>query len=165
MKPVKAWAVVTAGGKLDFVCQPHFKQHDAELHFCGPTDRMVRVEIREVPPRPAFPYATARGKAEAQKGRGTEGSEEAAMTHDGGPAFPVSTRPCVSDSGYGHQDSESTWQFGGMTLRDWFATHAPYEEVQHIQRDSLASGGVTLYQARYAWADAMLKAREQGGKG
>lgn len=34
----------------------------------------------------------------------------------GGPAFPVS-----------HQDGHSTWQFPGMTLRDYFIAHAPAE--------------------------------------
>ncbi len=41
----------------------------------------------------------------------------------GGPAFPVST----AKASEGHQDGHSTWQFPGMTLRDYFIAHAPAE--------------------------------------
>jgi hypothetical protein len=45
----------------------------------------------------------------------------------------------------------------GMSLRDWFATHATEEDI-------LAAQGtyrlVTRYEARYIHADAMLAARE-----
>ena len=40
----------------------------------------------------------------------------------GGPAFPVSSRPGGIE--YGHQDSESTWQYPGMTLWDYYAAAA-----------------------------------------
>lgn len=51
--------------------------------------------------------------------------------NNGGPAFPVDTRP-IEDGpdGYGHQTSPSTWQYPGMTLRDYFAANAP-EEPAH----------------------------------
>jgi hypothetical protein len=62
--------------------------------------------------------------------------------NDGGPAFP-SSHPVFPES--------------GMTLRDWFATHA-------TEADILAAQGayrvVTRYEARYIHADEMLKARE-----
>ena len=62
----------------------------------------------------------------------------------GGPAFPF-------QDGYG--------RVSGMTLRDWFATHA-------TEADILAAQGayrvVTRYEARYIHADEMLKARGQG---
>lgn len=45
----------------------------------------------------------------------------------GGPAFPVST---INETG-GHQDGPNTWQFPGMTLRDYFAAKAmPYYTAQ-----------------------------------
>lgn len=43
------------------------------------------------------------------------------MASDGGPAFPVDTRFDPSISGYGHQTSNNTWQYGGMTLRQHYA--------------------------------------------
>jgi len=77
--------------------------------------------------------------------------------NNGGPAFPVSTRVEECDGGYGHQDGPTTYQFGGMTLRDYFAakamqgilaTHPPASELG------------TFVQYAYRIADAMLKARE-----
>lgn len=44
--------------------------------------------------------------------------------NDGGPAFPVSTMVGERTAGYGHQDGPATYQFGGMTLRDYFAAKA-----------------------------------------
>ncbi len=45
---------------------------------------------------------------------------------NGGPAFPVSTRSTVDqESGaFGHQDGAVTWQFPGMTLRDYYVGQA-----------------------------------------
>ena len=86
--------------------------------------------------------------------------------NDGGPAFPVSTRSCVSDSGYGHQDSESTWQFGGMSLRDWFAGRFASAWVIAISRRHAERGyedeaaAVEANRLGLIQADAMLKARE-----
>lgn len=42
---------------------------------------------------------------------------------NGGPAFPVSTRAEDFDGGYGHQDGATTYQFGGMSLRQYAAIH------------------------------------------
>ena len=61
--------------------------------------------------------------------------------NDGGPAFPTRL--------YAHTP--------GMTLRDWFATHATEEDI-------LAAQGtyqlVSRYEARYIHADRMIEARE-----
>jgi hypothetical protein len=67
--------------------------------------------------------------------------------NDGGPAFPS------VGEGFGNP----SYSAPGMTLRDWFATHA-------TEADILAAQGayrvVTRYEARYIHADEMLKARE-----
>jgi hypothetical protein len=86
---------------------------------------------------------------------------------DGGPAFPVES---------------SLWQGHGMTLRDYFATHAPlpptdfgaktWSEQRAVPAHDGRLGDVRLktivttesaadYVARwsYVYADAMLKAR------
>jgi hypothetical protein len=67
--------------------------------------------------------------------------------NDGGPAFPS------VGEGFGNPNYSAP----GMTLRDWFATHA-------TEADILAAQGayrvVTRYEARYIHADAMLTARE-----
>lgn len=72
----------------------------------------------------------------------------------GGPAFP-------------HPDYLAAgWE--GMTLRDYFAVHAGYEDVKAqaevIRMETMKAGGNVLpddwhYRARYMHADAMLKAR------
>ena len=74
---------------------------------------------------------------------------------DGGPAFPVSTRPMENETGYGHQDGFSTWQHGGMTLRDYFAAKAMQSMLGVIPAD----GAKALAVASYAMADAMLAER------
>jgi len=67
--------------------------------------------------------------------------------NDGGPAFPS------VGEGFGNP----SYSAPGMTLRDWFATHA-------TEADILAAQGayrlITRYEARYIHADAMLEARE-----
>ena len=82
----------------------------------------------------------------------------------GGPAFPVST----AEASEGHLDGPNTWQFPGMTLRDYFAAKA----IQGLacSDSTLWPLGATisddptdaLYMARTAYliADAMLKARD-----
>ncbi len=102
------------------------------------------------------------------------------MSKDGGPAFPVST---ASDSSgvLGHQDGHYTWQYPGMSLRDYFATHIPLHADEGVPatfaenfaievtgttgrggRRPLSNEEVALMEAkwRYVVADAMLKARE-----
>lgn len=83
-------------------------------------------------------------------------------TYNGGPAFPVSTG--CNDGQLGHQDGQFTWQFPGMTLRDYFAAKALVglmsdptfaKELQRMGKpigDSMAA-------AAYGMADSMLKAR------
>ena len=81
----------------------------------------------------------------------------------GGPAFPVST----AEASEGHQDGPNTWQFPGMTLRDYFAAKAmpscyaeycAYANLHGYSEDWRM--GVAL--DSYAMADAMLKARDRG---
>ena len=64
--------------------------------------------------------------------------------NDGGPAFPVASEV-------------SGWHSNGMTLRDWFASQALVGLIADPSRD-----GSTDDRARYAYAyaDAMLRARE-----
>lgn len=83
----------------------------------------------------------------------------------GGPAFPVSTMPASNVESYGHQDSSHTWQYPGMSLRDYFAAKAMQAAVaaaagwsacdfrEDMDCDALASFA-------YRQAEAMLKARE-----
>ena len=84
---------------------------------------------------------------------------------DGGPAFPVSTNSKHSDvrGPYGHQDSTQTWQFPGMTLRDYFAAQVlPVAAVGAFRSGEDFLRGDHYEDAAsnaYALADAMLKAR------
>ncbi len=51
----------------------------------------------------------------------------------------------------------------GMTLRDWFATHATEVDILAILDppfESTMTRIITRYEARYIHADAMIKARE-----
>ena len=72
------------------------------------------------------------------------------MIRNGGPAFPI-----------GSGDERDGI---GMSMRDWFATHASEEDIkQHLTWH--AEGTVfsrTREQARYHYADAMIEAREFG---
>ena len=79
---------------------------------------------------------------------------------DGGPAFPVSTRPCVTEDGHGHQDSESAWQFSGMTLRDWFAGQALVGLLYLLKDQQIEDYATATTAEAYRLADAMLRARE-----
>ena len=77
----------------------------------------------------------------------------------GGPAFPHSTNSTLS------------WE--GMTLRDYFAARATDQDIQRHRYtgefvDGYAGSHKTkipvccsVEEARYKYADAMLKAREQ----
>jgi hypothetical protein len=73
--------------------------------------------------------------------------------NDGGPAFPRPASQFIKPD----QSVNQSMPCSGMTLRDWFATHATEEDI-------LAAQGtyrlVTRYEARYIHADNMLKARE-----
>ncbi|MDR5801159.1 hypothetical protein [Caballeronia sp. LZ001] len=95
----------------------------------------------------------------------------------GGPAFPVSTKMDDITGEFGHQDGMSTWQFGGMTLRDYFAVHSNLgDEIPVRLAMSLMNAAPPDYTAdpvansmywaevrarlRYMDADAMLRARD-----
>jgi hypothetical protein len=64
--------------------------------------------------------------------------------NDGGPAFPRHAYD-------GHD---------GMTLRDWFATHATDADIAAIQNPPHGAQNISRYEARYIHADRMLAARE-----
>jgi hypothetical protein len=73
-----------------------------------------------------------------------------------------------TEEGYGHQDGATTWQYGGMTLRDYFAAKAMPAIYDVAMREAEQGSGlladdqwrVGLAFDAYKMADAMLKARE-----
>lgn len=77
---------------------------------------------------------------------------------DGGSAFPeVFTDFHANDGQHGRHD---TYSAGGMSLRDYFAAHAPSMTEQWFK----GSGGKAHWLEaeaawRFAYADAMLKER------
>jgi len=65
---------------------------------------------------------------------------------DGGPAFP--------------NNDQHGCAFAGMTLRDWFAGQASEEDFKHHEWNYAAPARqLTREQAKYAYADAMIAAR------
>ena len=95
------------------------------------------------------------------------------MTTDtGGPAFPTAR---VNINGVDEQDGISAFD-GGMTLRDYFAAKASEEDIKAHQDGGVKEQVVddmngrkrivhcnvryTREQAKYRYADAMLKARQ-----
>lgn len=89
--------------------------------------------------------------------------------NDGGPAFPV------PDSH--HANGQVHYGSNGMSLRDWFAGHCPLKFEDSANSYGFLSIEKILMQddhreaffqfdaeARMEWADAMLAAREEGGK-
>ena len=70
--------------------------------------------------------------------------------NDGGPAFPRAGSDCVKAQ-------------EGMSLRDWFATHASENDIRRHQRIIERSNGYTykpsIEECKYAYASEMLKAR------
>ncbi len=78
--------------------------------------------------------------------------------NNGGPAFPVDTA-YQGDGSFGHQTGSTTWQFSGVTVRDYFAAKA----MQAAATNPAGADGFTFEERAvwaYAQADAMLKARE-----
>lgn len=69
----------------------------------------------------------------------------------GGPALPSLNAEMtgIDSDGVERWDTEES---GGMTLRDYFAAHAP------IPREDMTFAGHCAY--RYQYADAMLEARK-----
>lgn len=53
MKPVKRWAVVETSGRVWVNNDPKALREETERDYCGPMDEVVRVEVREVPPKKA----------------------------------------------------------------------------------------------------------------
>lgn len=78
---------------------------------------------------------------------------------NGGPAFPVST----SNETDGHQDGPNTWQFPGMTLRDYFAAKAMHAFVRTLcDKNQMQDRkvGDLIATLSYIQADAMINARK-----
>ena len=76
------------------------------------------------------------------------------MVKDGGPAFPL-------------QYDDGSFQ-SGMSLRDYFAAHAPEEYLMGVTRKWRESGelqetevSTIMAAAAFMYADAMLKEREK----
>jgi hypothetical protein len=80
------------------------------------------------------------------------------QTNNGGPAFPVSFA-IASKRGPTHDALPS----GGMTLRDYFATHAPAPPLwwvaQYGDTRTLMEHGRLIADWNWTYADAMLAAR------
>ena len=74
--------------------------------------------------------------------------------NDGGPAFPV---PMVRFDGGNFFNVRDT----GMSLRDWFAGSASESDILRHQSKLRINNGCIYSpeECRYAYADAMLKAR------
>lgn len=86
--------------------------------------------------------------------------------NDGGPAFPQ------NETWNGNTVADEHGQ-GGMTLRDYFAANASEEDIQEFLPATVGVAGIlerqdgvkrTRHWARYAHADAMLRARKGGSK-
>lgn len=104
---------------------------------------------------------------------------DGATKEDGGPAFPVECYWENDKVRQGVQTGNTQGWATGMSLRDYFAAHAPGDLI-HTPHESIAEGEATIgrpYPAegvieqgkwameveakvRYMYADAMLKARE-----
>lgn len=72
--------------------------------------------------------------------------DEPAAPADGGPAF-----------GELKQVGDRAIKQGGLTIRDYFAIHANADEVTRLQRCCVEN--LEDFQARYRYADQMLKER------
>ena len=69
-------------------------------------------------------------------------------------AFPVNAASLGGPGAYAAEP--------GMTLRDWFASHATEDDVEaHREYTAELAFANTREQARYAFADAMLAARSE----
>ena len=80
-------------------------------------------------------------------------------TKDGGPVFPLCGSIVKQYQPTGIITGESLQGYqSGMSLRDYFAIHAPEADILYYYR--LEEGCKTRQQARYMYADAMLEARK-----
>ena len=74
--------------------------------------------------------------------------------NDGGPAFPQDLQGRRGDDP----------QYQGVSLRDWLASHASEQDIEDHTLGDLRDSGRSYNhrsreQAKYAYADAMLRAR------
>lgn len=73
--------------------------------------------------------------------------------NDGGPAFPQDLQGRRADDP----------QYQGVSLRDWFATHASENDIRRHQSIIERSNGYTympsIEECKYHYADAMIAAR------
>jgi hypothetical protein len=78
---------------------------------------------------------------------------------DGGPAFATTTRVIngVHNNSTGRLDGQIVATTGGMSLRDYFAAHAPEPPERWHGGDR---GVQDIIDWRWYYADAMLKARQ-----
>lgn len=82
-----------------------------------------------------------------------------ATPNDGGPAFP-------HHEVWDEAKPEIGWIGGGMSLRDYFAAHAPPADQEWLNTYARNEGVITpgWVNAKtswaYYWADSMLKARQ-----
>jgi len=85
---------------------------------------------------------------------------------DGGSAFPVSTQQSNyrEYGNYGHQDGQLTWQFGGISVRDYFAAQSIQSAFELAIAEKAWEAGddwrIGVAMDAYAMADAMLIVRE-----
>ena len=91
--------------------------------------------------------------------------------NNGGPAFPIMTTVFATDPD--GNPVQSNVVHHGMTLRDYFAAHAPdhavsdYMEIDVGCETPLSKFGLPKYseeEARYRYADAMIVARNGGAR-
>ena len=84
---------------------------------------------------------------------------------DGGPAFPIPIAGC-NDGGVYNVLEQSGGQYGGMTLRDWFAGQALDLAATLEHAHPTGSEGQPTYAGiatrSYYMADSMLAARKGG---
>lgn len=86
------------------------------------------------------------------------------MENTNAPAFPVS-----SSSINGHQNGVNTYQFTGITIRDYFAAHSPISVndakehfyLKYKRNADLDEMFTTLAFLRLKYADAMMEARKE----
>lgn len=130
--------------------------------------------------------AALEGNCAALQARAERTERTDVSTNDGGPAFPCAiqtgTKDFVDIEGRSVTPNVPVFQhFPGMTLRDYFAAHAPVHDlsqmIPHHLHDLCRVIGIPLdeYKAevhylpfivalRYRWADAMLAERAKGTK-
>ncbi len=78
--------------------------------------------------------------------------------NDGGPAFPGKSWKKTDPDGFYLHNSN------GMTIRDWFAGTASDESVSRASREYMEKYSLvhcTVAEARFFYADAMLKQKEK----